>query len=283
MAYDRADGYVLLYGETPFCCGFPYATQTWVYNSGEWSRLNLTVAPGARSGASMAYDARDGYVVLFGGCDHTLSPCELNETWKFHAGGWTNITKAIAPLPRTWGSMTYDAKDDYVLLFGGSGPVGGTWAFRAGAWRELNTATTPSNRTGAAMSYDATDRYVLLFGGFPPGGSGLLNDTWKFAGGNWTNITSSPSPSARSYPAATFDPKLGCVVLFGGIIQPVSRYGTVNDTWTYCSGTWTNVTPVHSPPDNPYGNGPIVYDGANGYAIMVVPKLYHGLMTWKLT
>ena len=281
MTFDRADGYVVLFGETPFCCGFPYATQTWVYNSNEWTRLNLTVSPGPRSGASMAYDARDGYVVLFGGCSPSIGyPCELNETWKFHAGGWTNITTAASPFPRSGASMTYDAKDGCVLLFGGSwggGPVGGTWTFRAGSWRELSTAASPSNRTDAAMSYDASDGYVVLFGGFPPGGFAPFNDTWKFVGDKWTNITSSISPSPRFFSTSTYDPKLWLVVLFSG--APGFGVPWLNDTWTFVKGSWTNVTPLYSPPPG----GPVIWDGGDGYAMALAPILRHGMSTWKLT
>ncbi|MCI4318931.1 MAG: hypothetical protein L3K23_02215 [Thermoplasmata archaeon] len=288
MAYDKADGYVLLYGATPFCCGFPYATQTWIFHAGIWKRLNVSADPGVER-ASMAYDARDGYVLLFGGVqlNCAVNICEVNNTWKFHAGNWTNISSAVAPFPRADASMVYDTSDRYVLIFGGewgSTSVSGTWEFHGGKWHQLTPATSPSLRRGAAMVFDPVNGYVVLFGGMAFCCQYLQNDTWKFAGGKWTNISSSPSPSGRSEAAVTFDPKLGCDVLFGGIVESgLATYSTANDTWTFVNGGWTNVTPTHSPPDHPYGNGPLVYDGANGYAIMVVPKLDHGLMTWKIT
>jgi len=67
----------------------------------------------------MAYDAADGYVLLFGGTESFNSTTSLGDTWEFHAGQWTQLFPSSSPSPRIFASMAYDAADGYVLLFGG--------------------------------------------------------------------------------------------------------------------------------------------------------------------
>ena len=62
----------------------------------------------------MAYDAADGYVLLFGG-----SP--QSDTWEFQAGVWTKLFPSRSPAPRSATSIVYDVADSSVLLFGGVG------------------------------------------------------------------------------------------------------------------------------------------------------------------
>jgi hypothetical protein len=70
----------------------------------------------------------------------------------------------------------------------------------------------------------------------------------------WTQLSPTVSPSARSYPAMTYDASIKKVVLFGGF----SGRGYLNDTWTFDGTTWTQGdTPVA--PFAP-ANYPMAYD-----------------------
>ncbi|MCI4350986.1 MAG: hypothetical protein L3K15_05685, partial [Thermoplasmata archaeon] len=62
--------------------------------------------------------------------------------------------------------MAYDARDKYVVLFGGFGAsvFGDTWSFSAGIWTQLHPASHPSARYGAVMAFDAKDNYAVLYG-----------------------------------------------------------------------------------------------------------------------
>src|SRR5580658_7917305 len=57
--------------------------------------------PSLRASANMVWDAKDGYVLLFGGCNlydgYVCDGQYLNDTWEFSSGTWTNLTPAISP------------------------------------------------------------------------------------------------------------------------------------------------------------------------------------------
>src|SRR5437870_5174130 len=233
MAYDAADGYVIL---------FSVFGDTWKFNSGSWTNITSSTGPSQRVGASMAYDAAaDGYVILFGGYGGSGS---LGDTWKFLGGSWTNITSSTGPSPRSEASMVYDAADGYVVLFGGAtisngiiaAVFGDTWKFNSGSWTNITSSTGPSPRSYASMAYDSTDRYVILFGG--KNSSVFLGDTWKFLGGSWTDITSNNGPSPRGAASVAFVTLDGYVVLFGGYGGSVF----LGDTWKFLGGSWTDIT-----------------------------------------
>ena len=99
MAYDAADGYLLLFGgETSQGGGLG---DTWTFQSGQWTNITgaLAQAPSSRIQAVMAYDAADGYVVMFGGVHNISTSQPYNDTWIFRGGSWTNLTPQLAVSP----------------------------------------------------------------------------------------------------------------------------------------------------------------------------------------
>ena len=249
LAYDPLDNYLILFGGcTATRC--PAPPQTWKFAGGNWTLLLAGASqPPARAFASMTYDSKDGYLVLFGGWAGPGRP--LNDTWGFVGGIWSNLT-SLAPAPPPGGSaaMTYDHGDGYALLFGGgpspSSPVGWTWRFVGGAWKNL-TATAgapPSSRMGASLSWDDQDGYALLFGGRNASG-GLLGDTWTFSKGKWTpaNLTSTVNPPARVGEVLTFSGVDNAVLLFGGM----GSGSPLGDLWRYVGAKWTNLSATYSP------------------------------------
>lgn len=288
FAYDPADGYSVLFGgctsDATLSCN-SVTNDTWVFQGGHWLQLHPTTSPSARTGAMLAYDAADGYLVLFGGtpagnaCGATGGP--YNDTWTFRAGNWTQLAISHAPTPRCDAGFTWDARDGYLLLYGGTnlaGPLGDTWTFRGGVWTQLNPPSTPGSRYSFQMTYDVADSYVLLFGGWS--GSANLGDTWTFAGGSWSQIIPTVSPSGRAGSALAYDNAMNATILFGGN----NANSMLNDTWVYLSGKWTNVTSTMAPPART--NSLLVYDNADSAALIFggarVSKPVLG-DTWALT
>ncbi|MCI4322473.1 MAG: PKD domain-containing protein [Thermoplasmata archaeon] len=185
---------------------FPCFNDTWVWNPGAgWVELSAGAAPPARGGGMMAYDAADGYVVLFGGwygCG--LSICNDNDTWEYYSGQWWPVDPA-GPVPsaRDSGAMTFDAALGGVLLFGGLNEstltdTNDSWEFSQGGWSELSTSQSPPGRDSVGLSVDSSDVPPLLFGGneYPAGTP--LNDTWVFEPALGAGISGAPAHAVEA-------------------------------------------------------------------------------------
>jgi hypothetical protein len=210
-----------------------------------WTKQSAVTSPGARFGASMAYDAATGNMVLFGGSNNGV----LGGTWVWNGSTWTKQAPATSPPARSGAPMAYDTATRTVVMFGGSGSVRGrlfrdTWVWKGSTWTKQAPATSPPIRWGAAMAYDAATRTVVLFGGADTTGTGRLADTWVWNGSTWTKQTPATSPPARFGAAMAYDAATGEVVLFSG----EKRTGLLGDTWAWNGSTWTKQTPATSPP-----------------------------------
>lgn len=218
MAYDAADGYVLMFGGDANGVAL---NDTWTFAHGEWTQLLLPTHPGARTQATMAYDAADGYVLLWGGYN-TTSFADQSDTWKFVGGQWSPITPSNGTKPgaRHSASMAYDAGDRAILLFGGFREsllvdLNDTWTYQGGTWTRVHPAGTgPSAREQAAMTFDPELNATLLSGG--DSGLSVLGDLWSYVGGNWTPLVLRPQPSARTDASMVADLADGSLLLFGG-------------------------------------------------------------------
>jgi hypothetical protein len=152
-AYDVARGRLVMFGGVAFPDQEPLG-ETWEWDGRRWYLLTPALAPSARVGPVMAYDAGRRRVVLFGGmsdADHD----ELAETWEWDGAMWIRIA-APGPGPRIWHAMYFDAGRAQVMLLGGVGadevPLDDVWAWDGSAWtRVLDVVefdgVTPMQRT----------------------------------------------------------------------------------------------------------------------------------------
>jgi hypothetical protein len=214
-----------------------------------------------------------------------------------HTGTWTNLTPTLAASPPglTDGSMVYDQKDGYVVLFGGlwsSSANGGasneTWTYRGGVWTQLHLKVHPaSQEIEGGMVYDSKDGYVLLFGG----SSG--NETWAFAHGKWTELFPTVAPYARNWESMAYDAKDGYVVLYGGWgVGSCGCYAIwFADTWAYSGGAWTELS-SYGGPGGGKGNGMLgasmTYDPTKGFVVLFGGGCWGssstcGNVTWKFS
>lgn len=81
LSYDKARYHAILYGgsPSPYGCAFGFCLQTWEYANGTWTLVHIR-GPGALEWPQMAFDVKDGYLILFGGYDRSGSH---TDTWKF--------------------------------------------------------------------------------------------------------------------------------------------------------------------------------------------------------
>jgi N-acetylneuraminic acid mutarotase len=225
----------------------------WKYSNGQWTWMggsNLvgqkgtygtqgTAAasnvPGARAVATSWTD-NAGNLWLFGGLgyDSAGNFGYLNDLWKYGEGQWT------------W--------------MAGSNLVGqqGTYGTQGTA----AASNVPGSRSSSAVWTDSSGA-VWLFGGYGSdsvGAAGLLNDLWKYSGGQWTwmngsNVSSQKGvygtqgtaavaniPGGRLDAASWID-SAGNLWLFSGEgVDSVAALGNLNDLWKYSGGQWTWVS-----------------------------------------
>ena len=224
----------------------------WTGNATHWQSINTSRVPKARTQAATAYYPPGGYVVLFGGQDHDIHyPPFFNQTWTFNGTNWTLLHPWHAPAPRRGAEMVWDAKDGYLVLFGGSNGTtyfNDTWAFR-GKWTQLHPPISPPARRSVAMTYDASLGKVVLFGGHGgssvTNGSGytIYNDTWTFLAGHWTKLTTRGNPPPTAEGQFAYDPTARHDLLFGGYnVNATGSETTFATTWVFHNRTWTNVS-----------------------------------------
>jgi hypothetical protein len=199
-----------------------------------WTLVTPTTGgPTGRWGAVTWTNPTTGHLMLFGGQDGALE--FLNDTWDFNIATktWTQVSGG-ANLPGVYGTQ-------------------GTAA----------AGNLPGGRWGASGRLDASGN-LWVFGGFGcdstgPGCSNLLlNDLWKFSGGQWTWVSgANTGNSAGSYgtqgvAATTNQPPArqasvgwidssGNFWMFGGFTSGTNGF---NDLWkfdtTATEWTWVN-------------------------------------------
>jgi hypothetical protein len=148
-------------------------------------------------------------------------------------------------------------------------------------WDRWSSGVGPSPRYEPMLVDDPAEQGVLLFGGSSIVTSAILNDTWLFRAGTWTELcsgTSAPprcatSPSPRVASEMAYDPARSAVVLFSG----AKSFNDPDDTWLFVNGSWENVTTGRAPP--PGDSLPAATD-ANGTVVIVVTTS-HGAETWE--
>jgi PKD repeat protein len=218
-------------------------------NSSNWTNISTSGGPSPRYGASMAYDPKDAYVVLFGGASKSGEVGLLNDTWTFKGGGvWTNITPTAgpAPGPRVWASLSWDAADGYLFLTGGgycssstsNSSCSSAWSFEGGHWHEVDTLVPYDDSFGGSSVFDSSAGYVLTV---PWWGS----DSWSFLNGSWkllryNNNSSQLEPNLAQFTLVNYPPGDG-VLLYGGRLPPNVETST-DQTWLFSKGNWTDLT-----------------------------------------
>jgi len=236
----------------------------WKYSGGMWTWVsgsnhieqagtygtlggpNASNVPGARFMAACWTDV-SGNFWLFGGVglDSAGTRGSLNDLWKYSGGQWT------------WTSGSNTVAEVNVAAGEYRPGVYGTQGVPA-------PDNVPGARDDAATWTDLSGNLWLFGGGGydSTGAIGILNDLWKYSGGQWTWMSGSNThnqmgtygtlgtpapgnvPGARNNPVTWVD-KSGNLWLFGGQGEPASGtpYGAgpydLNDLWKYSGGQWT--------------------------------------------
>ena len=186
MAYDPVRRKVVLYGGLSDG-GVAGATatarsDTWEMDpdTGSWTEVLVTSAPGPRYSTAMAYDAWRGKVILFGGIKVTGLSSDFDaETWQWNGATatWTKLAPATSPGARAYPSLVAyrRAGTDKILMVGGAGGSVGTdttWEWDgaanagAGTWTNRTPVGGPSVRGNPGLAWDSDRQLVAMYGGY---------------------------------------------------------------------------------------------------------------------
>lgn len=220
-------------------------------------------------------------------------PGFFGEMWEYtgtgtgnYGGGfgdqWLQIAKSSSPTSR-WGAVTWTDSSGLLWMFGGQdagndfinelwnfNTATKAWTLVSGGFNQLGVYGTkgtaaagnlPGGRWGATGRLDSSGT-LWLFGGFGDDSvsnttPGLLNDLWKFSGGQWTWVSGSnlanPNgvygtlgtaaaanvPGGRQAPTSWIDAS-GNFWLFGGYnLSGTGQPNAFNDLWEFSGGQWT--------------------------------------------
>jgi hypothetical protein len=281
MAYDPADGFLVMYGGCAVppsngYCTFAYS-ETWSLGATGWGPLDLPswFIPGAGPGplydVALTFDVADNYLMLFGGAEGWQNvpppmPPQLPplpavipraSSWIFSAGAWTNSTcsgmPGFCPMARYGANLAYSPQLKAVILFGGTNRTlfstgvvyGDTWTYSAGTWSRFTTGFSPPPRWDALLVYDSFSKGLLLIGGaMAPGTPG--NDMWELA----SNVTGWVELRPLTPPVGGFpDPRFASTITYDGFDGYVLLFGGMSpsgsafsDDWMDNRGTWTELS-----------------------------------------
>ena len=186
MADDPANGCLVLFGgRTPLRS----LNDTWCFSRGDWTNITGSGSeptPPSRYGSGMAAFPSVGGVLLFGGA-HIAGgvSVELNDTWAFSSGGWTNVLPDVSPPARCYAGVTPAVNGSSVLMYGGtsaSGAVlGDLWQYESGGWTNETGPSGPGPLSGADLATGSWSvggiGLVALYGGANSEGASQ-NATW---------------------------------------------------------------------------------------------------------
>ena len=208
--------------------------------------------PAGRGMPAFGWDAKDGYLLLYGGLNVGSAPASaFGDTWAWRAGRWEQLHPATSPPGLAPASLAYDPQSGQTIVVGdpGSGPSQ-TWAWDGSTWTDLHPATNPPAVASGQIVYDSTDSQLVLV---------AEQSTWTWTGGNWKlNNPASSLPGRWAFGVAD-DPAASGVMITGGI---ASTGSITVDTWKWgVAAGWTPVQTAVVPPSDPSPSN-ATYDAA---------------------
>lgn len=213
-----------------------------VFNSGP------PAGPSSRFGHAMAFHPTADAVILFGGFQTEGGSTTVADTWRWNGTNWLQLFANGPPAKRRWHTLTFDASQNQIVMFGGYDGVvlSDTWVFNGSTWTQKFPAGNPGGRWAHATAY-VPGTGVLLFGGH--NNVNALNDLWVWNGagaGSWTQLcTANPcnasKPTPRRWHSMAFDQLGNHTVVFGGFdtayFGDTVAYNASTNLWTTLSTT----------------------------------------------
>jgi hypothetical protein len=204
---------------------------TWEWDGSSWQQLSLVIAPPARQGAGMCFDAAAGVVLLAAGdaAPYGSSPQPLADVWTFDGTQWTPLPPSpVGPVGLT--EMAYDTVRARCVALAANG----TFEWQSGAFVQVMTATTPSPRRVPGFVYDSFRERIVLHGGVAVNAT-TRSDVWEYDGTDWVQRQPLGAFMRRHAHGMVYDPELRSVRAFAGAETVISAGGLVTTHYGHAS------------------------------------------------
>ena len=252
--YDSVNNRMIIFGGCLGGC-LPVANDVWVLTNANgqggtpsWVQLSpVGGPPPPRTEHNSVYDQTNNRMIIFGGQNGGGFGCStFGDVWVLsNANGlggtptWTQLSFTGSPATGQYGqSAVYDAVNNIMTVFGGSGIVGGkcvnvnsVWTLSNAnglggtpAWTNIvanGAAGSPAKRAFHMAIYDPTTNRMTTFGG--NNGSSVYNDSWVLSKANglggtpsWSKLKPTTTPPARSSVVGVYDPATSRMTIYGG-------------------------------------------------------------------
>jgi hypothetical protein len=191
MAYDRQRARIVMFGGFQNVFSNYFLRDTWEWDGATWLQRSST-GPLPRHSHGMAYDARRGVTVLYGGSGAgTPFGTLFTDTWEWNGTAWMQRSPGNDPGARVAFGMAFDTARERVVVFGDSvNPDAFEWDGTNWSLRAVPAA--PPARDRCALAFDTWREHALLFGGQSAGPNHA--DLWQF--GSVVTATVTPFGSA---------------------------------------------------------------------------------------
>ena len=201
----------------------------------QWVRRLINNGPNWSSMQGIAYDSKQGVVVIFGN----------SSTWEWNGIYWRQRFPSPFPESRNSHAMAYDENRGVVVLSGGrnfGGRLPDTWEWDGTSWVFKHTFPHSNDAfVFSVMAYDAMRKQVVRYSATNAWGRSKT-EAWN--GQTWTLLTSG-GPSVREETAMAYDAARGVVVMYGGFGSGIAG---LNDTWELRGNNWIRRIPPQNPP-----------------------------------
>ena len=241
IAYDSKRQRAVLFGGITNWDGhnWVYDNSTWEWDGQDWQEIDSPVSPAGREHHSMAYDEKNGKVMLFGGQNASGT---LGDLWEWDGVTWHQLCPVCNPAARFGHKMVYDTSLQQIVIYGGQD--GGTgfaegWTWNGENWNFYTFDSSTPAVYNAPLIYDNKRERIISFMGDTWGGA------WVWEAKTWHKLDPGIQPPARNEGTLVYDPVQDYSVLFGGIDSSKTWY---NDTWILNGETWTKLNLPTSPP-----------------------------------
>jgi hypothetical protein len=267
MALNGAGKVVLLdTGNYPEQSNYLNTVATWAATAagagnGNWTitNANFNSQPlPLRSDYILSYDGSQ--IVMGFGQGQSAAQGICYDYWLYsNTGVWTQGTGTVAAGTAPFGITK--AKAAYLpgtgaVMFGGSNIINclaTTFVESGGAWTQIFSTNSPSARIGHCMAGGTGATAVYLYGGGACDSDQTFGDLWKYASGQWTQLTptntQANSPPYLVNAAMAYDQTHNTLVLFGGATQGGLLSPPTSWIYNITTNTWSSVV-------MPNGTGP---------------------------